>query len=107
MSSALRADGHAVGRFVRPGGATSPGDVRWDPASAFIDARAMEGADAILNLAGAGIADARWSESRKKLLRDSRINSTHIIVDAVAKLQRKPCVLIAASGVGYYGDRGD
>lgn len=67
----------------------------------------MEGADAIVHLAGAGIADARWSEARKKVLRDSRMNSTRTLVDAIAQLQQKPRVLIAASGVGYYGDRGD
>lgn len=67
----------------------------------------MERAEAIIHLAGAGIADAHWSEARKKLLRDSRINSTRILVDAIAELQQKPRVLIAASGVGYYGDCGD
>lgn len=106
-AGALRADGHEVARFARQKGASSPGDVRWDPASAFIDAQTMEGADAIVHLAGAGIADARWSEARKKVLRDSRMNSTRTLVDAIAQLQQKPRVLIAASGVGYYGDRGD
>jgi uncharacterized protein len=106
-ASALRADGHEVGRFVRPGGNYSTGDVRWDPASGFINAEAMEGAGAILNLAGAGIGDARWSEARKKVLRDSRMNSTRVLVDGIWKLQQKPRLLLAASATGYYGNRGD
>ncbi|MGH9736799.1 MAG: NAD-dependent epimerase/dehydratase family protein, partial [Candidatus Acidiferrales bacterium] len=106
-ASALRADGHQVNRFVRPGRSYSQEDVRWDPAFGFIDAEGMEGTEAILHLAGAGIADARWSEARKKILRESRVNSTRILVDTIARLRRKPRVLVAASAVGYYGNRGD
>jgi uncharacterized protein len=106
-TEALHFDGHRVAHFVRPGGNVSPGDVRWDPASGSIDAGAMEGADAILHFAGAGIGDARWSEARKKILRSSRVNSTRVLVDAIAKLREKPRVLLVASAVGYYGDRGE
>jgi uncharacterized protein len=106
-ASALRADGQEVGRFVRPVGNCSAGDVRFDPASGLINAEAMEGAGAILHLAGAGIGETRWSESRKKVLRDSRVNSTRLVVDAIAKLRQKPRVLLAASATGYYGNRGD
>ncbi|HEX5426374.1 MAG TPA: TIGR01777 family oxidoreductase [Candidatus Acidoferrales bacterium] len=107
VASALRADGHEVIRFVRPRGTCSPGDVRWDPAAEFVDAEGMEGAEAIVHLAGAGIGDSRWSETRKKTLRESRVNSTRTLVEAVARLRRKPRILLAASAVGYYGDRGD
>lgn len=106
-ADALRAERYDIARFVRPRGSYERGDVRWDPSSASIDAAAMEGADAVVHLAGAGIADARWSEERKKVLRDSRIDSTRLLIDAIARLQRKPRVLIAASAIGYYGDRGD
>lgn len=106
-ASALRADKHEVNRFVRPGGTCSPRDVRWDPALGFVDADAMEGAEAIVHLAGAGIGDARWSEARKKSLCESRVNSTRTLVGAVARLRRKPRILLAASAVGYYGNRGD
>lgn len=107
VGSALRARGHDVNQFVRPGRTYSHGDVRWDPPSGSIDAKALEGTDAIIHLAGAGIGDARWSEARKKILRESRVNSARILVDAIASLRRKPRVLLAASAVGYYGHRGD
>ena len=106
-TAALRSDGHAVIHLVRPTGNYSPGDVRWDPASSLIDADAMAGADAIIHLAGAGIGDARWTAARKQLLRSSRVDATHALVDGIAKLRKKPRVLIAASAVGYYGNRGD
>jgi uncharacterized protein len=67
----------------------------------------MEAADAILHFAGAGIGDARWTNERKKGLRESRVNSTRLLVDAIAKLRQRPRVLLAASAVGYYGNRGD
>jgi uncharacterized protein (TIGR01777 family) len=106
-AGALRADGHDIARLVRHGGNHSLGDVRWDPESGAIDTDVIEGTDAVVHLAGAGIGDRRWSEGRKKILLDSRVNSTRTLVDALAQLQRKPRVLVAASAVGYYGDRGD
>jgi uncharacterized protein len=100
-------EGHAVARLVRPGGAAAPGDVRWDPASATIDAAAMEDADAVVHLSGASIADGRWTPSRKARLRSSRVDSTRLLVDVLANLRRKPRVLVCASATGYYGDCGD
>jgi uncharacterized protein len=107
LASALRAEGHAIARLVRPGGAASAGDVRWDPASATIDAAAMEGADAVVHLSGASIAEGRWTPARKALLRSSRVDSTRLLVDALAGLRQKPRVLVCASATGYYGNRGD
>jgi uncharacterized protein len=104
---ALRADGHEMAHFVRPGGSVSAGDVRWDPAAGNVDCGPMEGVGAIIHLAGAGIGDARWTEARKGTLRGSRADSTRILVDAISKLRRRPRVLLAASATGYYGDRGD
>lgn len=106
-ASTLRARGHDVNQFVRPGRSFSHGDVRWDPASGSIDAEALEATDAIIHLAGESIGDARWSEARMKILRESRVSSTRILVDAIASLRQKPRVLLAASAVGYYGDRRD
>jgi len=103
---ALRAEGHAVVRMVRPGGKGSAGDVAWDPRSALVDASAMEGADAIVHLSGASVAAGRWSRGRKAVLRTSRVGSTRVLVDALSQLRRKPRVLVSASAVGYYGDRG-
>lgn len=104
---ALRADGHEVGHLVRSRGSLSTGDVRWDLAAGTVDQEAMEGASAIIHLAGAGIGDTRWTEARKKILSRSRVDSARILVEAISKLRQKPRVLIAASATGFYGDRGD
>ncbi len=107
MIRTLGADNHAIARLVRPGGRAAPGDVSWNPASATIDVPAMEGADAVVHLSGASIAGGRWTPARKAVLRSSRVDSTRLLVDALANLQRKPRVLVCASATGYYGDRGD
>jgi len=103
---ALRAEDHNVVRMVRPGGKASPGDIRWDPRSAIVDASAMERADAVIHLSGASIAAGRWTPGRKAVLQSSRIGSTRVLVDILSQLRQKPRVLISASAVGYYGDRG-
>jgi uncharacterized protein (TIGR01777 family) len=105
--AALSRDRHEVLRLTR--GPLDPADprlLRWDPSKAQIDERAAQGLDAVIHLAGEGIADARWTEVYKQRLRDSRILSTRLLVDALAAQGRKPRVFVAASAVGYYGDRG-
>jgi uncharacterized protein (TIGR01777 family) len=72
-----------------------------------LDAEALDGADVVIHLAGAGVADERWSEARKRLLVESRVAYTRQLVDALAKARVRPQVLIAGSAVGLYGDRGD
>lgn len=106
-SSALRADGNVVARFVRPPRDPAPADIRWDPMCANVDVSTMEGADAIIHLSGASIGDGRWTLERKNILRSSRLGSSRVLVDAISKLSHKPRVLVAASAVGYYGDCGD
>jgi hypothetical protein len=71
------------------------------------DAAAAEGAGALIHLAGASIADGRWSDSRKKVLRTSRIDATRHLMGALAKLQSPPRTIVAASAIGFYGNRGD
>jgi uncharacterized protein len=107
LSAGLRRDGHEVARLVRPGGEMRGGDVRWDPPGGSFDAAAAEGADAVVNLAGASIADGRWNESRKQILRSSRVEATLHLVAALAKLKQPPRTLVSASAIGYYGDRGE
>lgn len=107
LSSAFRSEGHSVARLVRPGGTLSPGDVSWDPMTATLDAAAMEGADAVVHLSGATIADGRWTSGRKAILRSSRIDTTRVLVDALGNLRTKPSVFVCASATGYYGNRGD
>jgi len=112
----LEREGHTVARLVRPdtaqrGTAASREQreqkVRWDPIGGQFDAAAAEGADALVHLAGASIADGRWNAARKNLLRSSRIEATRHLMKALAGLQRPPRVIVASSASGYYGDRGD
>jgi uncharacterized protein len=107
LASALRAQGHGVARLVRPGSTPSPGDIAWNPTSATVDVAAMEGADAVVHLSGASVAGGRWTPARKALIRSSRIDTTRVLVDALASLRRKPRVFVCASAIGYYGDRDD
>ena len=107
LASALQADGHSVSRLVRPGNARAAGDVAWDPHAATVDVAAMEGFDAVVHLSGANIAERRWTPARKAELRSSRIDTTRVLVDALATLEKKPGVFVCASAIGFYGDRGE
>ena len=106
-ATALKSDGHDVVHLVRPGKPPNPGDVQWDPMRATVDVAALEGVEVVIHLSGAGIADGRWTEERKQLLRSSRIDTTRVLVDSLSRLKQKPRVLIVASAIGYYGNRGD
>ncbi len=103
----LRLEGIEAHGLVRPGKPVSAGDIRWDPRTGEVDTAALEGADAVVHLAGASIASGRWTAARKQLLRASRVEATRHLVSALGRLRRKPAVLVSASAVGYYGDRGD
>lgn len=113
LVEALEGQGHAVARLVRPGTSrknATAGHVQtvaWDPVAGQFDAPAAEGTDALIHLAGASIAGGRWNTSRKALLRTSRIAATRHLIGALGKLQRPPRVVVAASAIGYYGNRGD
>src|SRR5918997_6056753 len=101
----LRSAGHSVVVLTRT--AKRAGDVPWTPdGTAGAWARTLDGADAVVNLAGEGIAGARWTEQRKASLRRSRILSTRSIVAACHSVTTAPAVVVNASGVGYYGARG-
>lgn len=92
-------------RRPRPG---RESDVPWQPdGSAGSLAGHLDGIDAVVNLAGEGLADRRWSAARKTALRDSRLLATRTLVRAMATCQTPPRVLVSASGAGYYGPRGD
>ena len=105
LSSSLRADGHRVLRFQR-GGVTSGDAIGWDPDAGRIDAPALEGIDAVVHLAGEGIAEHKWTDEQKGRILDSRVRGTAVLAAAVATRERKPRVLVSGSAVGYYGDRG-
>ena len=103
LCAALERGGTTVHRYSR---SARPGFVSWDPASGEIDKEPLEAADAVVNLSGEDIAGARWSASRKRILRDSRIASTQLLVQTIAQLRTPPKVLVNVSAVGYYGHRG-
>ena len=102
----LTAGGHQVARLVRSR-AASPGEIAWNPEAGTIDSAALEGFGAIIHLAGESIAHGRWTEAKKNRIRDSRVGSTRLLTAAIAGLSRPPQVLVCASAIGYYGDRGD
>ncbi len=79
----------------------------WDPVSGYYDPAAFEGVDYIINLAGAGIADERWTERRKRLIVSSREASVRTILKALDETGTKPAMILAASATGFYGDRGE
>ncbi|HEX6236924.1 MAG TPA: TIGR01777 family oxidoreductase [Acidimicrobiales bacterium] len=106
LTRSLRSDGHAVRPLVRRP-SDDPGAIRWDPADGTIDAAALGGVDAVVHLAGAGIGDKRWSAARKREILESRTRGTGLIARTVAGLDPPPSVLVSASGVHFYGDRGD
>jgi uncharacterized protein (TIGR01777 family) len=106
-TTALKSDGHNIVHLNRPGRAANPGDIPWDPMRATVDVAGLESLDAVIHLSGAGIADGRWTEERKQLLRSSRIDTTRVLVDSLSRLKQRPRVLIVASAIGYYGSRGD
>lgn len=104
LSSALTTGGHSVRRLVRsqPSGEA---EFRWDPAAGRLDPDALEGVDAVVHLSGETVA-GRWSESKKRRIMDSRVRSTSLLAEALAG-SGGPGVLVCASAIGFYGDRGD
>jgi uncharacterized protein (TIGR01777 family) len=126
LVNALTRDGHTVCRLLRRETITGKGkkdqekqglagqvfDIAWDPedpsASSLADSQGkVDGAEAIVNLAGASIAGGRWTTERKMLLRSSRVRTTHALVAALQKANVRPKVLVSASAIGYYGSRGE
>jgi uncharacterized protein (TIGR01777 family) len=111
LVKALAGEGNKIYRLVRPGKekpveAEGVADVPWNPGDGEI-AGVVGGGDAVINLAGASIMGGRWTEKRKAVLRSSRIETTRGLVNAMAKMNPRPRVLVSASAVGYYGNRGD
>ncbi len=95
---------HRITRLVRhPAG---PGEVSWDPLAGQLDPAALEGIDAVIHLAGENVG-ARWTAARKRRIRESRVSGTKLLAETIARLRRPPGVLISASAVGIYGNRGD
>lgn len=105
LTALLVADGHSICRITR--GKPGPGDVQWDPTRGRLDAAALDGLDAVVHLAGENVGARRWTAARKQRIRESRVGGTRLLAGALASLERKPSVLVSASAIGIYGDRGD
>lgn len=107
MVEYFRKQGHRLAILSRSAKDNGGKVFLWDTVESQIDDEAMEWADVVINLAGQGIADKLWTEKRKKALIDSRIDSTRLLIDAIAKAKNPPRQLINASAIGYYGDGGE
>ena len=105
LVAALERRGDRVLRVVRrrPG----PDEIGWDPDGGTIDAAGLDGLDAVVHLAGAGIGDRRWTAEYKRVILDSRVRGTRLLAEALTGLTRPPAVLVSQSATGFYGDRGD
>jgi uncharacterized protein (TIGR01777 family) len=100
----LNERGHQIVRLVR--GPPVSGEIRWDPAGGRFDPGQLEGIDAVVHLAGANIG-TRWTAARKQAIRESRVGGTRLLAETLSRLPSPPRVLVSASAVGIYGNRGD
>lgn len=100
---AANARGDEVLKLVRRKPKTAD-EIFWDPTTGQIDHLLLDGVEAIVHLAGAGVGERRWSEKYKKEILDSRVNSTKLIVKGIARMHHPPKVLVSASAIGFYGD---
>jgi hypothetical protein len=103
----LRADGHTVVRLVRRPTAAGGSEAEWNPAAGTLDPAVIDGADAVINLSGAGIGDKRWSDSYKAELLSSRLLTTGLLARTIAAVDHKPSVFLSGSAIGWYGPCGD
>lgn len=109
LVTGLHDAGHPVVRLVRRA-TRAPDEVRWDPTGGGLDPAALSDVDAVVHLSGAGVGDHRWTEQYKRVIYDSRIESTRAVVAALLAARKQgagPRALLCASGVGFYGDTGD
>jgi uncharacterized protein (TIGR01777 family) len=103
----LRDGGDEVTRLVRSAPAPGESQIQWDPAAGELDVPALEGFDAVVHLSGESLAEPRWNAAKKARIRSSRVDSTRLLSETLAKLAKRPSVLACASAIGFYGDRGD
>ena len=101
----LQSNGNQITRLVRSSPKTD--EIEWHPNQDEVSAHSLEGFDVIINLAGENIAGGRWTDEQKRKIRDSRVNGTHLLSEAIAKMTAKASVFICASATGIYGDRDD
>jgi uncharacterized protein (TIGR01777 family) len=102
----LNARGHSLVRLVRQE-ITDQNEIFWNPDAGTIDSTKLEGIDALIHLAGENVASGRWTESKKAEIRQSRVTGTKLIAEAISQLKTPPKTFIAASAIGFYGNRGE
>lgn len=105
LAARLRADGHEPVPVVRS--APNPGEIGWDPHAGRLDPHALSGIDAVVNLAGAGIGDKRWTDDYKRVVLESRTGATTLLAESIAAIDDGPRTMLSGSAIGFYGDRGD
>ncbi len=106
LTGYLIAKGHTVRRLVRRFDGLAQDELPWDPYRGRLDGGMLEGFDAVVHLAGNNIAGGRWTEKHKRLIRESRVRGTELLAATLGRLSNPPQVLVSASAIGYYGDRG-
>jgi len=106
LAAFLSTGGHDIHRLVR-GRAASPGQVPWDPMAGKIDPAALEGFDAVVHFSGESFERGRWTAAKKARILTSRETSTRFLARTLAGLRKPPAVLLSASAVGFYGNRGE
>ncbi len=104
---ALETGGCRILRLVRRAPSRERGEAFWNPRTGGIDRAALEGADAVVHLAGENIASGRWTRKRKRAILESRTIGTRLLAETLASLDKRPRVLVCVSGINYYGSRGD
>lgn len=102
----LTTGGHTAYKLVRQRASRANCEIAWNPAAGTIDADALAGMDAVIHLAGDSIAEGRWTDAKKQRILASRLTGTRLIAETLANMPNPPKVLICASAIGYYGDRG-
>src|SRR5829696_3808232 len=107
LIGSLTGDGHEVVRLVRHERSFATLEVEWHPNQGSIDADHLEGFEVVVHLAGESIASGRWTEEKKRAIRDSRVKGTRLLSETLARLTRPPSLFLSASAIGYYGNRGD
>jgi uncharacterized protein (TIGR01777 family) len=107
LCTALSTGGNEIARLVRNSPRSRQPEITWNPAGGTIDGAQLEGFDAVVHLAGENIAGGRWTDKQKQKILNSRVQGTRLLCETLAKLKNKPKVLVCASAIGYYGDRGD
>jgi uncharacterized protein (TIGR01777 family) len=103
---ALKNAGHEVYRLVRSAPNNAADEISWNPERAAIDAASLEGMEAAIHLAGESVSEGRWTDEKKRRIRESRSKGTRLLSETLAQLKKKPRTLLSASATGFYGNRG-